>query len=179
MSSSISSSSGYVLASANEAANRERNHKRRRNLLVLLASVCAVGLIAAALTYSHWNPRQSSGTTASGGTHATLARATKCLKTRRALVTPMSGGRDFPSARAIRASFVLLPTRTFDSAILYFEPNRATAQRELAALAARQKLNVASPFLNSYFQIKTNVVVFWENPKATPASRSAILGCLS
>ena len=179
MDSSFSGPSAAVSASAKEAANGEPSHKRRRNLLIFLASGGAVGAVAAVLTYSHWNPKQTSGTTASGGTHATLAAATKCLTARRALVTPISGRRDFPSARAIRASFVLLPTRPFDSAILFFEPNRATAQRELAALAARQKLNVSSSYFNSYFQVKNNVVVFWENPKATPASRSAILGCLS
>lgn len=179
MDSSFSGSPAYVPASASESASDEPRRKRRRNLLVVLASVGAVGVVAAALTYSHWNPRQSSGTAASGGTHATLAGATKCLTAHRALVTPMPGERDFPTARAIRASFLLLPTRPYDSAILYFEPDRATAQRELAALAARQKLNVSSSFLNSYFQIKNNVVVFWENPKVAAASRSGVLGCLS
>ena len=64
-------------------------------------------------------------TTASGGTSATFASATKCLRAHRALVTPMSGHRDFPSARAIRASFALLPTRPLDSAILFFEPDHS------------------------------------------------------
>jgi hypothetical protein len=175
-----SSSSAHAPVIAKEAANgHTRRDKRGRKLLVLGAIVVAVGVGAAALAYSHWNPRETSGTTASGGTHPTLAGATKCLTARRALVTPMSGGRDFPTARAIRASFALLPTRALDSTILYFEPDRATAQRELAALAARQKQNVSSSLFKSYFEIKNNVVVFWENPKAAPASRSAVLGCLS
>jgi hypothetical protein len=179
MDSSFSNSPAYVPASASETTNGEPRRKRRRNLLVLLASVGLVGVVAAVLTYSHWNPRRSSGTTAAGGTHATLSGATKCLTARRAVVTPMPGGRDFPTARAIRASFALLPTRPFDSAILYFEPDRATGQRELAALAARQEQNVSSSSFNSYFQIKNKIVVFWENPRAAAASRSAVLGCLS
>jgi hypothetical protein len=166
-------------AAANDAANGEADRrKRRRNVLVLLASVGVLGVIAAALAYSHWNPNQTTGTTASGATHASVTAATQCLKARRALVTP-TGGRDFPTATGIRASFALLPTRALDSAILYFEPDNATARRDLAGLAARQKQNPSSSAFKSYFQIKNNVVVFWENSKAVPASRSAVLGCLS
>jgi hypothetical protein len=166
-------------AAANDAANRQADRRKHpRNLLVLLASVGVLGAIAAALPYSHWTPNQTSGTTASGATHASVAAATQCLKARRALVTP-SGGRDFPTATGIRASFALLPTRALDSAILYFEPDNATAHRDLAGLAARQKQNLSSSAFKSYFQIKNDVVVFWENPKAALASRSAVLGCLS
>jgi hypothetical protein len=179
MASVFSNSSGYGPVAANEAANGEtRRYKRRRNLLVLSAFV-AVGAGVAALTYDHWNPRQTSGTTAPHEKHATPANATKCLIARHALVTRTSGGHDFATATALQVSFALVPARPLDSANLYFEPDRATAQKAVATLAARTKTRVSAPPFNSYFQIKNNVVVFWGDPKIAPASRSAVLGCLN
>jgi len=102
------------------------------------------------------------------------------LTARHALVTPIRW-RDFPTEGAIRASFVLQPTRPFDSAILAFEPDHPTAQKALAALVARMRMQSSAPdgYVTRVFQTKSNVVVFWENPKAAPASRAAVLGCLS
>jgi len=150
---------------------------RRRNLLLLAAIVGAIGVGAAALAYHHWSP--SGSVTAPSQTHATPATATKCLTARRALVTRTSGGHDFPTASALQVSFALVPARPLDSAMLFFEPDRATAQRAVAALAARMKTRVAAPLFQSYLQIKNNVVVFWGGPKIAPASRSAVLGCLN
>jgi hypothetical protein len=172
-----SSPSAHAPVFSEKAANGPT--RRRRNLLVALASVVAVGVGAAVLSYEHWNPRGTSSATAPDKTHVTPADATKCLTADRALVNPMSGGRDFPTASAFQVSFALVPARRLDSAILFFEPNRATAQRELAALAVRQKPNVSTSLFNSYFQIKNNVVVFWGGTKLAPTSRAAVLGCLS
>lgn len=174
--------SAHAPVVARQAPNdRIRRDKRRRNLLVLAGIIVMVGIGAAALTYSQWNPRQTSGTTASGQTHVTPADATKCLTARGAVVAPNSARhviRLFPggAAPAVRVSFPL--AHPFEFAILYFEPSRAIAQRAVAALAFREQRVPAAVF-NSFFQTKNNVVVGWSKPKMTPASRSAVLGCLN
>ena len=164
-----------------EAANpRRRPDKRRRNLLVLAGVVVAVAVGAAALTYSHWNPRQTSGTTVSAQTHLAPSGVTKCLTARGALVFPRSARnviRVFPTAPAVRVSFVPHP---FNDGILFFEPSHAKAQTAAATLAARARGHVSAAQFNRDVQIRNNVVVIWlTNPKMASATRSAVLGCLS
>ena len=174
------SGSGYVHGSAREAADGERaRSQRRRNLFVLAGIVVAVGVGAAALTYSHWNPPQTSGVAAPGQTHVTRAEATKCLRARRAVVVPLvpppsarNAKPAFPGAPAVYVTFPPRPLRSGiprPTVILMFEPSRATAQRVVATLAVHGARSV---------QIKNNVVVSWLNPKIASASRSAVLGCV-
>ena len=173
------SRSGYVPARARETATSEpRRNERRRNLPVLAGIVVVVAVGAAALTYSHWNPRQTSGIAASGQTHLTPTDATKCLTARGALVAPRSARNVIGvfSVPAVRVSFAARP---LDSVILFFEPSRAGAQRAVATLAARARGHVSDAQFNRDVQMKKNVVVFWLNPRIASASRSAVLGCLS
>ena len=73
---------------------------------------------------------------------------------------------------------VATSTGLLDRATLY---SSRTARRLSGTLRLwpRVKSDTSPLRFNSYFQIKNNVVVFWENPKPAAASRSTVLGCLS
>lgn len=171
--------SAHAPVTARQAANdHTRRDKRRRNLLVLAGIIIAVGVGAAVLTYSRWNPKQTSGATASAQTHLTSAGVTKCLTARHALVFPRSA-RNVIGVSAVPAVRVEFAAHPLDSGILYFELSRAGAQKAVATLATRARGHVSAAQFNRDVQMKNNVVVFWLNPRITSASRSTVLGCLN